>query len=472
MILQENDHRIAFARIVSDLIEADFIIEASEIEKLEELKADYGISQYIFKESRKKTFEWAVRTLCQLKEDKKAEVRKTLCSLALSDGTCVPLEALLIMSFCSAMDGKGEVFSIPSENNYVDNMKVIYVEKDEETAQSKFISEHKRAIQNEFRLAGFDFVHIPQIAEDYSNMDPEYLKKAISYMIPSLEEEKVRSIKQELCSMTTSRFCRDILHGKMGMSFTETKPSLLFKIGESFVINNAEDDVRTQYSNYLNIKLEEDVVLQVNKLVDTYKSLVSTSSIIELHPQSPKFVYYGFHRSLFDLVAFCKVKNDYDLVVDLDEADKKKRLYFQFEESKVYLPKGAKPRALYLLMIHQSLFGDGLDWRANICKSERDLQLATFNIIYSALGGGEERKQFKDNPAISKFVKDLNKLSSSIRNIDSFIPNHKIEKNVSYYYVNVPANRILVKKNNDRKPMLESVPWKQLFNEIALTNLW
>ena len=470
MILQENDHRIAFARIVSDLIEADFIIEASEIKKLEELKAKFGISQYIFKESRKRTFAWAVEILCQLEEGVKEEVRKTLISLALSDGTCVPLEALLIMSFCSAMDGKGKVFSIPLENNYVDNMKVIYVEKDEETLQSKDINKHKRAIQNEFRLAGFDFVHIPQIAEDYSNMDPEYLEKAISYMIPSLEKEKVKSIKEELCSMTTSRFCRDILYGKMGMSFSETKPSFLVKIGESFVIKNAEDDVRTQYSNYLQIELEADPVKQVINLMDTYKSLVSSFSIMEIHPQGQKFVYHGFHRSLFDLVAFCKVKNEYDLIVDLDAEDKKERMYFQFKDSKIYLPTGAKPRALYLLMIHLSLFENGLDWRENISKEEGDSRLAKFSIIYSVLGGGE-RPIFKDVPAISKFVKDLEKFRPSILNIDSFIPIHKKGKNLSIYHVPVPANRILVKKCNDRKPMLESVPWKKLFNNIAPSDL-
>jgi len=461
MILQESDHRIAFARIISDLIEADFIIEASEIKKLEELKIKFGISRYLFKESRKKTFEWAVRTLCQLEESEKAEVRNTLCSLALSDGTCVPLEALLIMSFSSAIDGKGEVFSIPSENNYVDNMKVIYVEKDEETPQSKYITEHERDIRNEFRLAGFDFVHIPQIAEDYSRMDSEYLEKAISYMIPSLETDKVKSIKDELCSMTTSRFCRDILHGKMGMSFSETKPSFLIKIGESFVIKNAEDDVRTQYSNYLKIDLEEDAVLQVINLMDTYKSFVSSSSIMEIHPQSQKFVYYGFHRSLFDLVAFCKEKKEYDLVVDLT-ANKIQRLYFQLDDTKIFLPSGAKPRALYLLMIHQSLSGNGLDWRENLCKAEKDSQYKKFIKIYEALGGGRTIEQFKDTQALSKFMKSLEQSRSSILNIDSFIPIHKKGNNISLFYVPVPAHRIFVKEKEKRIHITESEFWRQL----------
>ena len=85
-------------------------------------------------------------------------------------------------------------------------MKVLYIENEDNTATDAYISSHYRTISNEFRLAGFDFVYIPQIVEDYKQIRGEYLQKVITYMIPSLIKDnkigKIEKIQQDLCSMT------------------------------------------------------------------------------------------------------------------------------------------------------------------------------------------------------------------------------------------------------------------------------
>lgn len=115
--------------------------------------------------------------------------------MSLSDGTCVPLEALQIMAVKYALEGRGQVFSIPSGSSFIENMKVLYIENENNTETDVYIRSHYRAISNEFRLAGFNFVYIPQIAEDYRLIRGDYLHKVIKYMIPALEESKVEKIQ-------------------------------------------------------------------------------------------------------------------------------------------------------------------------------------------------------------------------------------------------------------------------------------
>ena len=464
MILQDRNQRIAFARIISDLIEADFIIEADEIKKLGEIKDKFNISQDMLIESRKRTFEWAVSILCQLKNSEKQEVKDALCGLALSDGSCVPLEALQIMSLLSALDGKGEVFSIPSANNYVDNMKVIYVENEDGTEESEYVSGHYRAICNEFHMAGFDFVYIPQIAKDYKYMDQKYLNEAISYMIPSLDEGRKNSIQADLCTMTTSRFCRYILYGKMGLKVLGTKPALLFKTGESYVVNGADDDARIPYSNYLKIDLEGNALQQIVALMDTYRGMVNTTSNIEVHPYTKKFLYYGFHRSLFDLIAFCKNKVEYYLVFDINKKEGDK-LYFRSKDDAnniIPLKLTSLAMALYMLIIRQSLFGDGLDWRENITSADKAALIDKFNKIYYPIGNGKTAVKFKDRTLVSRMKKAIESQKSSILNINSFIPELKQGDNLALYSVPVPPGEMYVVEDGEEVLMTKSAFWKEL----------
>ena len=185
----EREERIAIARIISDLIEADFIVEEDEMESFDKIKneKDFNITMSMLSEAKTKTFAEAVNTLKALRDtNKKKLIKEKLYELSLSDGTCVPLEALQIMAVKYALEGRGQVFSIPSGSSFIENMKVLYIENENNTETDVYIRSHYRAISNEFRLAGFSFVYIPQIAEDYRLIRGDYLHKVIKYMIPAL----------------------------------------------------------------------------------------------------------------------------------------------------------------------------------------------------------------------------------------------------------------------------------------------
>lgn len=504
----EREERIAFARIISDLIEADFVVEEDEMTSLDEIikredssenkessakkekDSDFRISMSMLSEAKTKTFAEAVTTLQGIRNEcgRKTMIDR-LCKMSLSDGTCVPLEALQIMAVKYAMEGRGQVFSIPSGSSYIENMKVLYIENEDNTATDAYIRSHYRAISNEFRLAGFDFVYIPQIVEDYKAIRGEYLHKVITYMMPLVNNTKVEKIQRELCSMTTSRFSHELLFKKMGINMLNSNPAFLIKIGESAVADKCGvDDVeRNMYSNFLLVPVDNitendgdkpTILERVSVLMDTYRSMVSGKLIVETRPMSNKFFYFGFHRSLFDLIAYGKDKTDYKLVINLENKKSPVVLRPVDEQTESVIESSqdfpvdlnAQPYTLYILMVYLSLFGDGLDWKVYPTRSEaRKEILEKYNAIYKVIGKGNTNSDYRDKTHVSRIRKSLRSYEKTVSNIDLFIP-EKISYSLDLYYrVPVPPDLVYViegSKGKEREVrMVDSEYWKSRFWE-------
>lgn len=485
MKLFDNEERTAFARIISDLIEADFIVEEYEMDSFDEIKndKDFKITMRMLSDAKTMTFADAVRVLQQMRDKEKNRlIREKLYKMSLSDGTCVPLEALQILAVNYALEGKGQVYSIPASNNsFIDNMKVLYIEDEDNTETDAYIRSNYRAISNEFRLAGFDFVYIPQIVEDYRQIRGEYLHKVITYMMPTLCSEKVEKIQHDLCTMTTSRFRHELLYKKMGINMLSSKPAFLIKIGESEVTASADvnDLERSVYSNFLLIQIDKignggTILEHVIKLMDSYRSMVSGKLIIETRPIAKKFLYYGFHRSLFNLIAYGKERVNYKLVINLRA--KKNRVVLRpvnatldsVVECKDDLPiaVGQKPHALYILMICMSLAGKGLDWtdygEGKVSAAQKILK--KFNTIYYELKmNGDYADEYREKVWVSKTNKEFKKYENIVANIELFIP-EKI-KGKSHEYYNVPVS-------SDSVYVIEGKPGEEKEVNIMDSELW
>lgn len=489
-----REERIAFARILSDLIEADFIVDEDEMESFDEIKNDkeFNITLSMLSEAKTKTFAEAVKTLQALQDAGKKElIREKLYRMSLSDGTCVPLEALQIMAVKYALDGNGQVFSIPSGSSFIENMKVLYIENEDNTEANAYISKNYRAISNEFRLAGFSFVYIPQIVEDYKQIRGEYLHKVIKYMIPALEEAKVERIQQDLCSMTTLRFTHDLLFKKMGINMLASKPAFLFKIGESSVADTSgvDDMERNMFSNFLLVpigKVSESCEGVMPKtildfvvcLMDSYRSMVSGKLIVENQPLTKKFFYYGFHRSLFDLIAYGKERENYKLVINLMNRAKPVVLrpidaepedVVEYEKDLV-VDLTPQPYTLYIMMVYMSLLEEKLDWTDYVANNEnRKLILDKYNAIYKMVSKGNASGEYRDKSHVSRIKKALKAHESIVTNIDLFIPDKVLSDKVVYYNVPVSADLVYViegpKGKEKEVRMVDSDYWNSDFWE-------
>lgn len=158
----ERIQRIALARILSDLIEADFIVEEREMDFFEKIisKDGFNISKSMLIEAKKIDFAKALSILKELDEKGRARIVESLKKLSLSDGMCVPLEAILIYSVISALTEQGRVYSVPSDGIRIDNMTAIYVENSNGTETNSAIEENYHVLCQSLEQAGLEFVYI------------------------------------------------------------------------------------------------------------------------------------------------------------------------------------------------------------------------------------------------------------------------------------------------------------------------
>lgn len=479
----DRTQKIAFARILSDLIEADFIVDEGEMKYLKKEIMDGGpkITQSILEDARRKSFADSINTLKVVKETTRKDIVDCLCKVSLSDGTCVPSEALLLMAVISSLRGDGEVYSVPSYRSHIENMKVLYIESESDNTIDNYIFNHYRALSNEFLLAGFDFVYIRKIAEDYKKLAPDYLRDVISFMSPSVNENELESIMDNLCNITTSRFTKDLLYGKMGIPLLAVKPSLLIKIGQSYLVEASHKgkEERMVYDNYLCIPALPNVLKQVTEQLDVYKGLVSKVNFVEVQPTAKKFKYYGFHKSLFDLVAFVKrIKQEYKLVIDLSGKNRSIAFYPLDTCDDINVIKldkkslGNKGLALYTMILVDSLKGSGTNWNSSELRNGNFLK--RIDNVYFEFSNGHsfdrcercetkedvERVKTMRNQLLSKIKAQIREKSDTIDNFAMFMPEHRGSDKSSTYFIPVTFEYVFVKQGKEEIGIRESRLWQ------------
>lgn len=445
-----REHKIAFARIITDLIEADFVVEADEMDFFERVisKEGFAISDAMLVEAKKMDFAKALSVLKALDQRCRKLVVDTLKKLSMSDGVCVPLEAILIFAVEQSLINGASVHSIPQSGINIENLRVIYIEN-QETEIGCQIENMLSSIVSELKLVGFDFVYIPRLIRDFARMNHDYLKKVVKYMIPSVSDERVTEICENLRGLTTSRFCRDLLYKKLGMNLIDCKPSLLIKINDSDIVDRYESEAieRTRYSNFLQLELKGDVIDEIHSIIETYHSMISCSITVESKPRTPKFIYTGFHRSLFDLIAFGRELKEFRLVFKVSEH--KANVYFESIDSdkeQVCLKLNPQEAALYYMIVQKSLSENGLDWREHIPEREKKQILAEYNKIYSRIGKANSVTEYKDRTQVHH-IKNRIRTLRNVANIEMFIPEHYKSGNDSYYRIKANAKFVVFNEN-------------------------
>lgn len=450
MLKLEREHKIAFARIITDLIEADFVVEADEMQFFERIisKEGFFISGTMLIEAKKMDFAKALSILRTLDENGRRLIVDTLKQLSMSDGVCVPLEAILIFAVEQVLMNNAAVHSIPQSGINIDNLKVIYIEN-EDTEIGKHIEERLSSIISELKLVGFDFVYIPRLIKDFALMEHDYLKKVVKYMIPAISEERVSIICDNLRGLTTAKFCRDLLYKKLGMNLIDCKPSLLIKVNDSDIVDryDSEEVERIRYSNFLQLELNGNVMDEIHEFIETYHSMISCSITVESKPRTPKFIYTGFHRSLFDLIAFGRESKEYRLVFDIN--GHRALVYFEsLNDDKERIPLKLNPQetALYYMIAKKSIDGKGLDWREHIPTKDKAILLAEYNELYSRIGKANSVTEYKDRIQVHH-IKNRIRALRSIANADMFVPGHHKDGNESYYQIKAHSNFVSIKEN-------------------------
>ena len=420
--------RVALARLLSDLIEADFVVDEREMAFFERIvgTAEYGLTDAVLAEAKRMSLSQAVGVLSALDEEQRSGVTGVLSDMSLADGQCVPLEALLILAVGYALTGRARMLSVPADEWNIEDLTVIYVDPAETSAPSRQMQRMYGSVDLRFRSLGFDFVYVPRIAGDFRRMGQDYLQKVVRYMLPGVSPEEVVRIGRRLCEMTTSRFCRDLLCRKIRTDFRSLGPSFLFKLGDSDWVDTRDGVFasRTRISNFLLLPVCTDLYGVVDSFCSAFGRMVSSGVTPAVRPSGCKFVNRGFHRTLFEVTAFGYEHHTCRLVIDYASSCPSVR-FESADEDGVRYPLHFSPQeqTLYTLVVCSSLYGRGLDWREQMPQASKQRLVAVYNRLYGMLRQGLTVHDYKDRSLVFRIRRKLQALQS-VSNIDMFLPVH------------------------------------------------
>ena len=454
--------KTAIARIVSDLIKADNIIEVSEINKLKDFESFYYKSKDILGESRKIKFSDAVSALDSLYDQEKIELFKKLLDMAKIDGLCAPREALLLLAIQYAFGieydktntntkeykinrkKQNRVFSCPTGDMSVSSQYIVYIEGKYNQVINDTIKENLELQVLRLRQCGFDFIYIPSLIEEFEKMDNKYVKDVLSYMAPDLSEKQIDAMYERLLSMNTVSFCNYVLADKLKASeIRNTEPSLLINIGTSFVPYCSPNGQVECYTEFLCIPLKEEISVQIYEFMSAYSKLVSFNPIpmpLYLRNDSNRFKYFGFYKALFDFL----------LRVDPKESD----IVIRSGYNNLYFPQGGsqlielsltpQQATIYKLILictcHPKLKGLPSRYTEdNNCY--RDWVKKTYQQIYN---GANEELPERLAPIIVKIKIRINEQLRDLSNREDFIPVYEENNRVGKYMVKAPLERIKI----------------------------
>ena len=342
-----KEQRTAMARIISDMIKADNIIEESEIKDMKRLMSEYAITHQEMSAARRIRFTDAVNTLKELQEKDRQVFFDHIYKIALSDNACVPREALLLLAlqYClietdrKTVNGKPlpkpYLISCPTGEASFNDQYMVYLESSFDEERNAELMQHFRLLVTITRLCGFNFIYIPKMVEEFRGMNKQYVKDVISYMAPNLEESFIQQVYDRLCDLTTVDFFRNVLYERLQVkALHDTPPSLLINIGTSVVPYCSAGGTVQYYTEFLCIPISSSILTLVDDILGFYQSKVSIRQSITINDSKGQFKYFGFYKALFDfLVAPPPIAPDL-VFIGQDMQTGRYQVAFKFDDGK------------------------------------------------------------------------------------------------------------------------------------------
>ena len=128
----KSNERIACIRIFSDLIMADTVIDAGEMQYFDELRSVLKFTRQDEIDASAMTLSEAVEIMREADAETRGELLRRCRELSLSDDFCARSEALLIMAVTKALDSfwgeVSHVYSFPKQMFNIPTSCIIYIE--------------------------------------------------------------------------------------------------------------------------------------------------------------------------------------------------------------------------------------------------------------------------------------------------------------------------------------------------------
>ncbi len=460
----KQSERASIMRIITDLIEADGIIDTREISFLQSLRKKYGIKKEDEELAASYTLAKALDELSASDNGLKTDLLGDFMNVAMSDDFCAREEALFILAIRNCLsadtDRQVSVLSIDTSSLNFEESQIIYVESEYDETINRQIESHYREICTEVRLSGFDFVYLPKLSEHYRSIPEADLLYMSEFLYPKASEERLRLIAHHLRDLSTANFCKEQLAAKLNVGELEcVNPSVMMKIGNSSVNDR-------QIGNFLLVEIDDDVLQSIRDILDLFSENYHNDHLNYLKEEKGRFVYRGFYKQVFDILMLRKGVRSCVVVDTLAE-----QIRFPEADAKI---EGVhrREKALYALFLMESRCG-GINFSkpASAKQLERhEKRMAAiqqkYNAIYRMFGGGEEKipdivNSDIRNPMVSRLKRQIQKLGAVLYNVEDYT----IKRNqFGNYGVGIPADLCCCcdDEETDVVPLSESERWRRI----------
>lgn len=459
----KQTERASIIRILSDLIKADAIIDTREIEFLYSIKLKYSIKKEDEILGASYTLSDALSVLSNSSDSLKQDLLQDLIETSLSDNFCAREEALLMIAtkMClSTTEHSAQIISMNTSNIYIEPTQILYVESEFDNDINWELNESYREIKAEMRLAGFDFVYLPKIAEHYRSISTSELLRITEFLYPKASHERLQTVTKQLQNLSTSEFCKDQLSGKLGVrEFASIAPSLMIKIGDSLVNDK-------KIANFLIVELDKNILKTVRNIVDQFSQYYHTLSLNRLKEEKGRFIYTGFYKQIFDLYMLRKgVKSS--VVIDVYRGQ------IRFPEADVQIEKlHRREKALYALFLLESASG-GINFvkpetprQFMKYKKRMDAVQTKYQLIYKKFGGEPENAPDISVseirlPMLALIKKQLKPFEEVLFHVDDYMVQRNMFGN---YCVNIHPSLCCCcgLNSNEISTLSESIEWQKI----------
>lgn len=314
MKFKEN-HKTALAKVLSDLVQCDGIVNQGEIEFLQRVYEAFGITSTSRKKATTLSLSDAVNILRTLGNCEKAAVLRLFQALSLSDDALDPNESLLSTALLLSIgielpetqDINAYFVSIPNLNFDTRNA-VLYVEPKYDKAVNDSILRDYDTICKLLNEADREFFYLPMVLRNIGDKRATFLK-TLSYIEPTLSNEQLDQIGSNLDQMDSAFLSKEIFLNYLNTNrLNINKPAFFFRIGDKnanrqqdFLILEIENDPLATLQHFL--KLKDNIVsLEPESLNPKDKQFMQLLTLMDNGAKKEELNYTGFHKILIDTI--------------------------------------------------------------------------------------------------------------------------------------------------------------------------
>ena len=309
----KEQHKTALAKVLSDLVQSDGMVNQGEIDFLQRVYTAFDITLTSRKKASQLSLSDAVNTLKTLGNTEKNAILRLFQKLSMSDDSVDPNESMLITALVLSIgiglpetqDIKAHFVSIPNLNFDTLNA-VLYVEAEYDKAVNNSILREYEAICSLLESSQREFFYLPKVVSELQSKKNTFLN-ALHYLDPTLRESQCEFIANNLHRLSSTFLSKEIFLNYLNASgLNIIKPSFFFKIGK--VKPGSQQD-------FLILEINGDPLATLQRIYELDDNLTCLKSeglsqkderflqkVIQLpdEMQKDELNYTGFHKILID----------------------------------------------------------------------------------------------------------------------------------------------------------------------------